>query len=504
MNPFSLRFPKQGGRTTVQKPKAPIRREPRGTRVKHPSPLEKAFPAPIDLQTLLSNIPLGIALVDAQRRIGFLNHAMEGMIGLTLKEAQGLPCFHVLRNRICIQHCPAYDGNLSGEPICVESDLLNRDRKRVPIRVTFAPVYGPGEIPIGHIETVEDLQSLQERDENLGQAYSFGHIIGKSPQMEKLFRILPVIAQSDSSVLLTGETGTGKDLIAEALHQASNRCKGPFIKVNCGALPETLLESELFGHKKGAFTGAVSDKRGRFHLAHNGTLYLTEIGDLPLPLQVKLLTFLDDKTVFPLGSTKAFAADVRIIAATHHDLENMVKNGRFREDLFFRLNVLRLQIPPLRERKGDIRLLLDHFLNTFSRKFNIGIKGFSAHALRRLMNYPYPGNVRELKNIVEYTVNICREDRIYPKHLPSYLTVTAPDFSPQAFETLQEQGPASPRAKDLPSSKTGRAWPDMEMKMITDALVRAKGNRGRAAALLGWARSTLWRKMKSHGMDKAC
>ncbi len=388
------------------------------------------------------------------------------------------------------------------KPLFYETDLIDRDRKMVPIRTTVATIFDHQNVPIGFIETIEDVRTLKELDEKLGHAYSFGNIIGKSYQMEKLFRILPVIAQSDSSVLITGETGTGKDLLAEAIHKASGRTKGPFIKVNCGALPETLLESELFGHKKGTFTGAVSDKLGRFHLAHNGTLYLTEIGDLPLALQVKLLTFLDDRIVFPLGSTKGFAADVRIIAATHHNLEQMVKNGRFREDLFFRLNVLRLRLPHLREREGDIRLLLDHFLNTFTDKFHSDNKGFSTRALKILLDYDYPGNVRELKNIIEYVVNMCREGKIYPRHLPSYLTEPQADPVPFQNEPFPMTDLTDTGQRESRTEVLSQNWPELERKMITDTLLKAKGHRTRAALMLGWARSTLWRKMKHYGIDE--
>lgn len=442
--------------------------------------------------------------MDLDRRVVYINHALEAIVGLTQKEARGLPCFHVVRSRTCIRHCSTIEAKPITESIRFESDLINRDRKLIPIRTTISTVYDHRNAPIGFLETIEDVRSLKELDERLGHAYSFGNIIGKSYQMEKLFRILPVIAQSDSSVLITGGTGTGKDLLAEAIHHASGRTKGPFIKVNCGALPETLLESELFGHKKGAFTGAVSDKLGRFHLAHNGTLYLTEIGDLPLLLQVKLLTFLDDKTVFPLGSTKGFAADVRIIAATHHDLEQMVKMGRFREDLFFRLNVLRLQLPPLREREGDIRLLLDHFLNTFTDKFHSDTKGISARALKVLLDYDYPGNVRELKNVIEYAVNMCPEGKIYPKHLPSYLTEPQSDLTPFHVEPPPAFDSGDPDQVELNAENARQNWPEMERKMITDALLKARGHRTRAAATLGWARSTLWRKMKFYGIAESC
>jgi transcriptional regulator with PAS, ATPase and Fis domain len=365
------------------------------------------------------------------------------------------------------------------------------------VRTTFARTFDHHRQPCGYIETIEDLSLLKECRHQEGLAYSFGHIIGKSAQMEKLFAILPIIAQSEASVLITGETGTGKDMLAEAIHQNSGRAKGPFVKINCGALPETLLESELFGHTKGAFTGAVENKQGRFGLAHNGTLYLTEIGDLPLALQVKLLTFLDDKVVYPLGSTKGFVADVRIIAATHHNLEQMVKEGRFRQDLFFRLNVLRVHIPPVREREGDIRLLLDYFLNLFSQKLDRNISAFSSNALKMLLGYDYPGNVREMRNIIEYAVNVCKETKILLNHLPAYLVENNPLDTARPLKEKQLPESLFPPAV----AEDAASWPAMEKRMIMEALIKTKGNRSLAANLLGWARSTLWRKMKHYGID---
>jgi two-component system response regulator AtoC len=315
--------------------------------------------------------------------------------------------------------------------------------------------------------------------------------------MEKLFRLIPVVAQTDSSILITGETGTGKDVLAEVIHNTSDRAKGSFIKINCGALPETLLESELFGHKKGAFTGAVNDKMGRLKLAHNGTLYLTEIGDLPLTLQVKLLTFLDDKVVYPLGSTSGFQADVRVIAATHRNLEQMVEEGLFRQDLLFRLNVVRLHLPPLRERVGDIDLLLDHFLKIFSGRFGKKIRSFSPQAKRLLQDYAYRGNVRELKNIVEYASNICQTESIGIEHLPAYLTdETILDQDHEALESgLLEDSPESQR------ELSGMDWAAIERRLIVDTLVKVNGKRSKAAEVLGWGRSTLWRKMKQYGLE---
>jgi transcriptional regulator with PAS, ATPase and Fis domain len=253
----------------------------------------------------------------------------------------------------------------------------------------------------------------------------------------------------------------------------------------------------LFGHQKGAFTGAVENKPGRFRLAHGGTVFLTEIGDLPLPLQVKLLTFLDDKVVYPLGATKGYNVDVRVIAATHRDLEHMVREGRFRQDLMFRLNVVRLHLPPLRERGDDIHLLMDHFLRTLSSKFNQSVKGFSPETRSILRNYNFPGNVRELRNIVEYAVNVCEGDRVEPRHLPAYVIE-------QSVSPITDDAVVSREGAPLVQERTPRSgnedWASAERRMIIEALLKAGGKRSRAAALLGWGRSTLWRKIKQHGI----
>jgi transcriptional regulator with PAS, ATPase and Fis domain len=463
---------------------------------------QSALSSTIDFYRLLNAVPLGALILDRRRRVLFCNHALEAIVGITAAAAQGLACRHVMRSRACLTECPAAKGSLS-ENVCFETDLINRDRKRIPIRCTLAPIFDSEGHPAGFIETVEDLRPLKEHGEKISRAYGFGNLVGQSRQMEKLFRIVPVIAQSDASVLITGETGTGKDIVAETLHQESERAKGPFVKINCGALPETLLESELFGHVKGAFTGASENKQGRFYLAHNGTLYLTEIGDLPLTLQVKLLTFLDDKIVFPLGATRGFAADVRVVAATHRDLERMVRDGRFRQDLFFRLNVLRLHIPPLREREGDVRLLLDHYLNFFTRKTHRSVTGFASKALSILLDYDYPGNVRELRNIIEYAVNVGREGKIQPKHLPAYLSEERESIRPALAASDEVASPPFEAVVEAAPTAGEGSWPVAERRLIMEALVKAKGNRQKAARQLGWARSTLWRKMKHYGMDQS-
>ncbi len=456
---------------------------------------------PLDFCALLDDLPLGIAILDLDFRIVFVNHVFEALTGYAASHARGIPCCHIVRSRECGANCPGSSAIHGKSPICIESDIITRDRQRLPVRISLASLVDESGTPIGYIESLENIRAMKQDGVKKNKAYSFSDIVGRSPQMERLFQTVPIIAQSDTSILITGETGTGKDLVAEAIHQTSTRAAGPFIKINCGALPETLLESEIFGHLKGAFTGAVENKPGRFQLAHNGTIFLTEIGDLPVPLQVKLLTFLDDKVIYPLGSTKGFNANVRMIAATHRDLESMVREKRFRQDLFFRLNVARIHLPPLREREGDIRLLLDHFVNFFSRKLNKKNNRFTPEALAVLCGYTYAGNIRELRNIVEYAVNMAGEKPIEPDHLPAYLFDDPGSYVPAPHGVLPLNFPAPSRGAVVGGAMSGttrRTWANAERDMILDAMVRAKGRKQVAADLLGWGRSTLWRKMKQY------
>jgi two-component system, NtrC family, response regulator AtoC len=459
------------------------------------------FDAHIELPSLIDEIPLGIVVLDTQRRIVLINRAFEALSGFSMEDARGIPCFHIMRTKLCIQKCPLKKMDSNSESISVESDMINKERVLIPVLINLSPIKDTEGHLTGFLETVEDLRPLKEVDAKTQQAYGFRHIIGKSREMTRLFQTVPLVAQNDSAVLITGETGTGKDMLAEAIHQASNRAKGPFVKINCGALPETLLESELFGHQKGAFTGAVENKPGRFRLAHNGTLYLTEIGDLPLALQVKLLTFLDDKVVYPLGSTKGFQANVRVVTATHRNLEMMVKERTFREDLMFRLNVVRLHLPPLRDRGDDIRLILDHFLNIFASRFRKDIKKISKKAFQILLDYSFPGNVRELRNIMEYAVNICQKGQIQPVHLPAYLMNSKSHSVPLKLDETEPSGwPASIIKPNIEKAEH-RTWASMERDIIMEALVKAGGRRNKAADMLGWGRSTLWRKMKQYKID---
>ena len=440
-------------------------------------------------------------MLDTQRRIVLINRAFEALSGFSMEDAGGIPCFHIIRSKLCIQKCPLKNMDSNSESISVESDMINKERQLIPVLINLSPIRDADGKLAGFLETVEDLRPLKEVDPKAIHAYAFRHLIGKSPAMTKIFQTLPLLAQSDSAILITGETGTGKDMLAEAIHQASDRAKGPFVKVNCGALPETLLESELFGHQKGAFTGAVENKPGRFRLAHNGSLYLTEIGDLPLPLQAKLLTFLDDKVVYPLGSARGFQTDVRVIAATHRNLDLMVKERKFREDLMFRLNVVRLHLPPLRDRGDDIRLILDHFINIFTKRLRKDINGLSKKALKILLDYPFPGNVRELRNIIEYAVNICPKGQIQFTHLPAYLSDTKRPYDHSASDTGEEKEWTASFVKTNSEQSSQKTWASLERDMIIEALVKSKGRRNKTAEMLGWGRSTLWRKIKQYNID---
>ncbi len=451
---------------------------------------------PLDFSHFFDEVPVGIALLDLDARVVYLNRAMEALTGFSVSAAYGLPCRNVLRSSACVTTCPVKSVEMDSQPVSVESDIINCDRQRIPVRMTISPVLDTEGTITGYVETLEDLRNVKTVEAKKHMAYSFADIIGRSSQMERLFQTIPVLAQSDVSIMVTGETGTGKDLVAEAVHQTSNRASGPFVKINCGALPETLLESEIFGHQKGAFTGATEDKPGRFRLAHNGTIFLTEIGDLPLPLQVKLLTFLDDKVIYPLGGTKGIHVDVRIIVATHRDLEQMVQDGQFRQDLLFRLNVARIHLPPLSERDGDIRLLLDHFLASFSQQLGRTITGFTDEAGKFLLTYHYSGNIRELRNIVEYAANISSDPLIGLNDLPAYLFENR-----QLRRVVEGQSLSETEMRQVSYDAKPNTWAQAEKDMIINALLSTRGKKTRAAELLGWGRSTLWRKMKQYGLD---
>jgi PAS domain S-box-containing protein len=433
---------------------------------------------------ILDSIADGVFTVDHQGRITSFNRAAEKITGFSKDEAIGQYCHEIFRANTCFEACPLKHTAETAETIInLEVNILNRDNKEVPISISTAVVKDNEGKVVGAVETFRDLSLIKELHKEIYRQYSFQDILGRSKPMLKLFQILPDIAQSDATVLIEGESGTGKELFATAVHNLSSRQDKPLIKVNCAALPETLLESELFGYKKGAFTDAKKDKPGRFRQAHGGTIFLDEIGDMSKGTQVKLLRVLEKREYEPLGSNKTERVDVRIIAATNRDLMEMMHRREFREDLFFRINVIRLTIPPLRERREDIPLLLDHFIERINLKQSKQIKKISSAALKILFNYDFPGNVRELENIVEHATILTKGIEIQSRHLPSYLA---------------RQHQVSPPPPSLPEKENMSVLDNVERDLIVRALKRHRGRTAAAAKELGVHRSTLWRKIKRY------
>ncbi len=312
-------------------------------------------------------------------------------------------------------------------------------------------------------------------------AFDFPGVMGVSPSIQELLRLLELVAPGDTTVLLLGETGTGKELVARAIHVNSLRRGGPWVVVNCAALPETLLENELFGHEKGAFTGAAVRKEGRFLMAHQGTLFLDEVGELSLPTQAKILRVLQTREFEPLGSSRTLKVDVRIIAATNRDLEKAVREGRFREDLFYRLNVFPLTLPPLRERREDLPLLTAHFLELHGKKARKEVKALAPEAMRCFQRYAWPGNIRELENILERGVILCQSDLLTPRELPQALQGSA--FRPGPEED-EEPG-----------------WPELQRELISRTLKKVAGDRRQAGDILGISQDELDSKIRAYGLD---
>jgi PAS domain S-box-containing protein len=434
-------------------------------------------------RVILNSIADGVFTTDSEGKITFLNKAAEEITGFSSKEALGRYCFDIFRADICQTRCALKETlktkkEITNRPVTI----LNKAGKRVPISISTAVLKNEKGQIIGGVETFRDLSAIEELKKELSQRYTLGDIISKNHRIHEIFHILPDIAESDSTVLIQGASGTGKELFAKAIHNLSRRKTKPFIQVNCGALPDPLLESELFGYVKGAFTDAKKDKPGRFALAHGGTIFLDEVGDMSPSLQVKLLRVLQEKEYEPLGATSPRKTDVRIIAATNKDLSTLVSGGKFRDDLFYRLNVVKIELPPLSERKEDIPLLIDTFIQKFNARMGKQISGISDEALRLLLRYDFPGNVRELENIIEHAFVLCRGDLIDLDCLPKEIT------GPPG-----ETGTSPPFDEETPFAKA-------EAEVIDRTLKKFDGNRIKAAQELGIDRTTLWRKMKKYGL----
>ena len=429
--------------------------------------------SPERFEAVIRSISEGVFTVDKDWRITCFNHAAEKITGVPKSEAMGQKCHEVFKSNICKDACAMQYTIETGRPV-LNLTVYITDRKgaQVPVSVSTALFRdNRGEL-MGGVETFRDLRQVEKLRREIEEKYSFEDIISKNKKIREILDILPTVATSESSVLITGETGTGKELFARALHNLSDRAGKAFIAVNCGGFPETLIESELFGYEAGAFTGAAKAKPGRFKLAEGGTLFLDEIGDLPSLLQVKLLRVLQEKVYEPLGGIQTQKADVRIVAATNRNLEAMVAEGAFRQDLYYRVNVIKLEIPPLRHRMEDVPLLIDHFLGHFSTLHNKDINGASPRALNILMCHNYPGNIRELDNIIEHGCVLCQGGIIKTENLPDWIR--------RPTETLG----------------TDLSLEEVEKQFIISVLKKNNWNRLATANHLKIHKTTLFRKIK--------
>jgi PAS domain S-box-containing protein len=437
--------------------------------------------APASTEAILESISEGVFTVDRHWRITFFNRAAEAITGISREDAYGRHCSEVFRSNMCETDCALRKTLKTGKPVIGKTGyIVDDDGERTPISLSTAVLRDAAGAVVGGAETFRDLSEVEALRRELAGRYRIGDIISRSPLMDRLFRVLPAIAASPSTVLILGETGTGKELVARTIHALSPRSAAPFIALNCGALPDTLLESELFGYKAGAFTGANRDKPGRLALTNGGTLFLDEIGDISPAMQIRLLRVLEDRTYEPLGATRTAKVDARIVTATHQDLEAAMRKGTFREDLFYRINVVRVELPPLRDRREDIPLLVEYFIAHFNRLQQKSINGISAKALSLLMAHHWPGNIRELENAVERAFILCTGGQIKTAHLPEDLTAG------------RVPTPISADAQTLHRL--------IEAQSIQTALEKNNYHREATAKALGIHKTTLFRRLKRLGI----
>lgn len=429
-------------------------------------------------ETIFDSVADGIFTIDRSRRITSFNRSAERITGYTREEAIGKLCYEIFNAGICRNAC-ALEEAIRTENVVIDRSLkiITKAGKTVSISASTSPLSNVNQKVIGGVETFRDHSAIEELKKEIQKRYTFEDIVSKNREIDKIFDILPDVAESDSTVLIEGPSGSGKELFARAIHNLSPRKDKPYLVINCGALPDSLLESELFGYVKGAFTDAGRDKQGRFALAEGGTIMLDEIGDTSPVFQVKLLRVIQEKEYQPLGSTKTLRADVRIMAATNRRLSELVHSGKFRSDLYYRLNVVRIELPPLSRRREDIPLLTEHFINRFNLKRNKHITCVSDDVMDFLMRYPFPGNVRELENIIEHAFVLCHNSIIEMRHLPQEIikaSIEMPPLTPGETSSLKAA----------------------EKIVIEKTLKKHDGVRSAAARDLGISTVTLWRKMK--------
>jgi sigma-54 dependent transcriptional regulator, acetoin dehydrogenase operon transcriptional activator AcoR len=445
-----------------------------------------------NLEQILDNLMEGIIAHDKSRRILFFNRAAESITGFRKEEVVGKDCHEVLGGPFCGSRC-----SFCGEPpntlthTSYPLNILTKSGETRRIEMSVTGMTDEKGCFVGVLAAFRDMTDLIGLRTRLGELTSFAGIIGRDQKMLKIFGEIQDLATNDFTVHVSGETGTGKELVAAAIHHESHRSRGPFVPVNCGALPEGLLESELFGHVKGAFSGAIRDKKGRFELAHSGTIFLDEVSDLPKPMQVKLLRVLQEGTFERVGGEKPITVDVRVISAANRDLKREMEKQNFREDLYYRLNVVPVRLPPLRERKNDIPLLVAHFLEEAAGRGQ-GLKGLSKDALTVMMNYSWPGNVRELRNAIHFALVTSKGRVIYPENLPLELRKNALGITKPGTSESPEADVDITTLKEPSAAKPGPAR-KLDRYLVIAALKEAGGNKAKAARLLGVGRATLYR-----------
>lgn len=437
-----------------------------------------------ELETIFNSVSEGIVTVNERARVRHINEAALRMFELksdprekSLDEA--LPA-SLSRAREALRQTLDTRKGISDIRIETPGKGLGR---RVLI-INTRPLVGAHGSFEGAVLVARDITRLTDLEKQVEERNQYRRMVGKSPQMREIFQLIDDMADTDSTVLICGESGTGKELVAEALHHTSGRAKGPFVRVNCAALSEDLLESELFGHVKGAFTGALKDRVGRFELANGGTILLDEIGDISPRLQLRLLRVLQEREFERVGDSRPIRVDVRVVAATNQDLLKKIEAGEFRQDLYFRLNVVRIEVPPLRERKEDIPLLCEHFCKHFNKVMKKEVTGVSPEAMEILLNYPWPGNIRELENCLERAFVVCRENTIQPRHLPVEIT---------------HRNQAGAMAADW---SAGNGQPESERERVLQVLRATDWNVAKSARKLGVARNTLYQKIRTYGLSR--
>ncbi len=438
----------------------------------------------------------GVLIVDEQGVIVAANQTAQLITGYSEAQLTGQSC-RILNCTGCQivgvgkgkEWCGLFSEGMIRDKKCLITDKSNMT---VPIVKSATVLYNENNEIVGAVETLKDItENIHYKNElaSIRRMYhiddGFHGIVGRTPVMQNLYEHIESVAPLDTPVMILGESGTGKEMVAKALHETGKRAKHPFVKVNCAALSENILESELFGHVKGAYTGADSDRIGRFEAAHKGTIFLDEIGDIPLSVQVKLLRVLEEKTIQRVGTNTSIPIDVRIITATNKNLEELIAEKLFREDLFFRINVFPITCPPLRDRKDDITLIIQHFITVQTEKTGKNILGFSPEAMRLMVAYPWPGNIRELRNSVEYAFVLARGKSIRPEHLPEKIARIAADPS---FR--------QPEGSRINVINAGAS----EKQALIEALQKTGGNQTRAAKMLGISRITVWKRMKKYGI----